>query len=100
MRLRDVVNNILRKVFAIIFNFGEKLGIHITPSRFSYPTPSAGDLTDDVFMRKSDCIGIDWIVNTQEYYLHNIFSKYANEVKFEKNRGLSLIDAAIYHSMI
>lgn len=98
--MRTVIKKLIRKVFVIGYELCERLGFHITPDRFNYPIPSANDLSDDVFRRKSDCIGINWNLDKQEYYINNVFNKYATEVEFVKNKGLSLVDAAIYHSMI
>lgn len=96
--------NILKKVIGRIalsgFELWEGIGVHIIPDNCNYPIPTTNDLYDDIFQRESNCIGINWNVDNQEYYLNKIFSKYATEVDFEKNEGLSLVDAAIYHSMI
>ncbi len=95
-----MLKKIIGKIALSGFEFGELFGLHITPDKFDYPIPSTKDLSDDIFQRKSDCIGMDWNVKGQEHYLKNIFSQYATEVDFEKNGGLSLVDAAIYHAMI
>ena len=98
--MRSILKKIVGKIALSGFRFCETFGLHITPDKFDYPIPSTKDLTDYIFRRKSDCIGIDWNNNKQEDYLKNIFPKYATEVEFESNEGLSLVDAAIYHAMI
>ena len=98
--MRSILKKIVGKIALSGFRFWETFGLHITPDKFDYPIPSTKDLTDYIFRRKSDCIGIDWNNNKQEDYLKNIFPKYATEVEFESNEGLSLVDAAIYHAMI
>ena len=100
MKIRDLLKKIIGKIAISGFELWELFGLHITPDKFDYPIPSTKDLSDDIFQRKSDCIGMNWNVKGQEHYLKNIFSKYASEVDFEKNGGLSLVDAAIYHAMI
>lgn len=100
MRIQETLKKIIGKIALRGFRFWETFGLHITPDKFDYPIPSTKDLPDDIFLRKSECIGMDWNVKEQEYYLKNMFPKYATEVEFERNEGLSLVDAAIYHAMI
>ncbi len=100
MKKRNIIKKIIGKIALSGFELWELFGLHITPDKFDYPIPSTRDLTDNIFRRKSDCVGIDWNDNKQGDYLKNIFPKYATEVDFEKNGGLSLVDAAIYHAMI
>ncbi len=82
MKRRNIIKKIIGKIALSGFEFGELFGLHITPDKFDYPIPSIKDLSDDIFQRKSDCIGMDWNVKGQEHYLKNIFSKYATEVDF------------------
>lgn len=98
--MKSILKKIVGKIALSGFRFWETFGLHITPDKFDYPIPSTKDLTDYIFLRKSDCIGMNWNVQEQEHYLKNIFPKYATEVEFENNEGLSLVDAAIYHAMI
>lgn len=98
--MKSILKKIVGKIALSGFRFWETFGLHITPDKFDYPIPSTKDLTDYIFLRKSDCIGMTWNVQEQEHYLKNIFPKYATEVEFESNEGLSLVDAAIYHAMI
>src|SRR3989304_2152986 len=100
MEGKGILRKIIGKIALSGFELWEIFCIHITPAKFDYPIPSTRDLSDDIFQRRSDCVGMDWNVKEQEYYLKNIFPKYATEVVFEKNEGLSLVDAAIYHAMI
>ena len=82
------------------YRFCEFLGFHISPIWYSSPIPETKDLTDDLFNRLSECVGLDWNLGTQQQYLKQVFPLYANEVPFEENPGLSLVDAAILHAMI
>lgn len=83
-----------------IFELGDFFGFHIVPDHYYYPIPSTHDLDDTLFERRSECIGLDWNINTQIKYLNEVFPQYALEKEFAKNPGLSLADAAILHSMI
>ncbi len=100
MKIQDILKKIIGKIAISGFGLWEKFGVHIVPDKFDSPVPSTKDLTDEIFRRESDCIGVDWNVKEQGHYLKSIFPKYATEVEFERNEGLSLVDAAIYHAMI
>jgi len=52
------------------------------------------------FARVSDCVGLDWNQSCQENLLDGPFARFATEVKFEENSGLSILDAAVLHAMI
>jgi predicted O-methyltransferase YrrM len=83
-----------------LFEVGEFFGFHIVPDHFYYPIPSTRDLEDTIFERKSECVGLDWNLPVQINYLDTIFPKYAQEVEFKQNPGLSLVDAAVLHAMV
>lgn len=53
-----------------------------------------------MFSSKSDCVGIDWNIPTQEEYLTQVFPKYSDEVEFFENPWIAPIDATILHAMI
>lgn len=95
-RIRRLIGRLSLK----LFRFWEFWGIHVVPDHYYYPIPSTRDLDDALFERKSECVGLDWNVATQTHYLNNVFPQFALEKEFKKNPGLSLVDAAILHSMI
>ena len=82
------------------FRFWEFFGIHITPDHYYSPIPSMRTLDHNVFDKISKCEGVDWNVAVQINYLKEVFSKYLSETEFRDNTGLSLVDAAVLHSMI
>jgi predicted O-methyltransferase YrrM len=89
-----------RKAVLRCFRVFESLGFHVTPADHYSPIPHTRDLHDDLFARQSDCIGLDWNSDVQTNYLTEVFPRYATEVEFHDNPGLSVVDAAILHSMI
>jgi len=78
----------------------ECLGVHVMPVHYYSPLPPRADLPDSLFERLSDCVGVDWNAAGQQRYLKEVFPTYAREVEFERNAGLSVVDAAILHAMI
>jgi predicted O-methyltransferase YrrM len=77
----------------------ERVGIHVTPVHFYSPIPATTELSDELFSRVSASVGVDW--NEQRQFEHlKAFQRYATEVPFEDNIGLSLVDAAVLHAMI
>ena len=94
------IRGIIRKLCQKTFRFWELLGIHVTPDHFFYPIPSTRDLDDALFARQSECVGIDWNIGVQARYLREVFPKFALEIVFKENVGLSLVDAAVLHFMI
>lgn len=99
-KLQILMRMIASRIALKGFELWEALGVHVTPDHYYYPIPSTKDLTDDLFQTQSDCIGVNMNREIQEEYLNEIFPKFALEVEFEKNTGLSLVDAAILHAMV
>ena len=95
-----LLSRVLRFFLSHTFRYWEFLGIHITPNHFYSPIPSLKELDYKVFDKRSECVGIDWNVALQVSYLKKVFPKFSYEVEFKGNIGLSLVDAAILHSMI
>jgi len=99
-RVMNGIRGIIRILCQKTFRFWELLGIHVTPNHFFYPIPSTRDLDDAIFTRRSECVGIDWNIGEQTRYLREVFPKFALESVFKENVGLSLVDAAVLHSMV
>jgi hypothetical protein len=78
----------------------ERLGVHVTRVHYSSPIPASCELPDELFTRRSQCLGIDWNDPVQGQYLESVFPTYVAEVNVYPNSGLSLVDAAILHCMI
>ena len=96
----QIVRRGIGRLAVKLFPLGEFFGIHVVPDHFYYPIPSTRDLDDSIFEKRSECVGLDWNVATQRFYLKEVFSRFAGEREFKKNRGLSLVDAAILHAMV
>jgi hypothetical protein len=94
------MRNAAARVVRPFYGLFEVLGFHVMPVHFYSPIPPTRDLTDDVFARVSDCVGVDWNLPGQQRYLTEVFPKYVREEEFPVNPGLSPVDAAILHAMI
>ncbi len=100
-RIRNVVvRNIRGRGIGPLFRMFEALGLHVMPVHFYSPIPRTRDLTDELFERVSECIGVDWNDHVQQQYLDDVFPRFGREVEFYKNPGLSPADAAVLHAMI
>jgi predicted O-methyltransferase YrrM len=95
-----LIRRAVQKAALKLFPFWEACGLHVVPDHFYYPIPSTRDLDDALFDRVSPCVGIDWNEPEQRRHLDEVFARFAWEVPFERNAGLSLADAAILHAMI
>jgi len=94
------IKALMLKSFASIFRFIEYFGFHLTPTHHYFPIPRTKELTNDIFNKRSECIGIDWNIDTQKYYINKLLPSYLKEVVFAKNKGLSILDSAVLHMMI
>jgi hypothetical protein len=95
----SLISRIRYRATTALFPFWERLGVHVTPDHYYHPVPASRDLTDAVFQRRSDMVGVDW--NEAEQLRHlEVFAPYVDEVSFPENAGLSPADAAILHAMI
>ena len=88
------------KLFSTTFHCWEALGIHVTRVHFNSPIPSVRELDDSLFDKESECVGIDWNVDLQRWYMREVFARFAREITFQENVGLSLVDSAILHAMV
>ena len=95
-----LLKRILHKAVAVGFRAFEALGVHITPIVYDSPIPETKDLTEQLFQRTSDCVGLDWNIPLQQKYLKEIFPLHSGEADFQETPTYSLVDSAILHSMI
>ena len=96
----EILRKIIGRLALKLFKVWEFFGLHVVPDNFYYPIPSTRDLDEAVFERESECIGLDWNIDTQKRYLREVFPAFTLEREFQINPGLSLVDAAILHCMI
>ena len=91
----------------------ERIGIHITPVHYYYPIPEINALSEEVFQRRSDLIGIDMNPERQLDLLSQFESKYKSEYEnlprqktscphqfFLDNERFGNVDAQILWCMI
>jgi hypothetical protein len=96
----QLISRIRYRLAAVLFPAWERFGLHVTPDHYYHPIPSSRDLTDAVFERRSDMVGVAWNEREQLRHLSDIFPTYVPEETFAENSGLSPVDAAILHAMI
>lgn len=94
--LRPLAANAFRQLYGVC----ERFGVQPILARYDSPVPSTRHLTDALFQKRSECVGLSWNLPVQEHYLTHVFPKYATEAEFHTNPGLSLVDSAILHAMI
>ena len=92
----------------------EKAGFHITPNHFYFPIPDSSTLTDELWKKDSELIGLDMNTDMQLRFLHEVFPKFREEFDFPKTKTESMNaydfylkntsfeagDAEVLHSMI
>lgn len=66
---------LIKKTFPI----WEKLGFHVTPNHYYEPIPDIRNLSNDVWKRETEMIGIDLNVKKQIEFIDNCCPKYKNE---------------------
>jgi predicted O-methyltransferase YrrM len=59
MKIARVLNTGLQHLLAKLFPFFQRLGIHVTPISFYQPIPDTRTLKDDLWVRRSEMIGMD-----------------------------------------
>lgn len=96
----NIARTIANKAVRSSFRLFEFVGYHVVAANYNSPVPHSSVWRDEIFESRSDCVGIDWNISTQEHYLTHVFQKYAGEVDFGENPWLSPIDATILHAMI
>ena len=93
---RRIANKVVRRSSRLF----EIFGYQVVAANYNSPIPHSSELHDSLFDSKSDCVGIDWNISTQEHYLAQVFPEYSKEVQFYDNPWLSPVDATILHAMI
>ena len=96
-----------------VFNFGEKIGVHIIPDHFYYPVPNTNALDMDLWLDTDAEIGIDFRDKQQLWLLANFSKKYVAEyggIPYSKtkvayqyyfnNHFFGPVDAEILYCMI
>ena len=89
----------------------EEAGFHITPNHFYYPIPDSRSLTDALWEKESDLVGLDMNIKEQLRLLHTVFPQFVKEFSFSqavpkgcddaKNHSFdSPGDAEVLHTMI
>jgi len=97
----------------VIFNFGQKLGIHIVPNHFYYPIPDTRKLDNRILSRQTELVGININEEEQLELLDNFERNYKSEFnKFPRfktnipyqyyttNGNFKSVDGEILYSII
>jgi len=111
--------SILRKLGSMLgsqrlFEFFQKLGIHVTPNHFFSPIPDTSILAARraLWEEELELVGIDLNINEQLHFLDHVFPLFINECNFPldktpvaheyyvKNGSFGLVSAAVLHCMI
>ena len=99
--------------FIKLFPFWERHGFHVTPVHFYQPIPDTRTLTDNLWSRPSELVGVDMNDSVQLALLRNDFLKFRSEynafpneplnesVRFHFNNGMfDGTDALVAYCMI
>jgi hypothetical protein len=95
------------------FPLWEKFGVHLSPVHYYEPIPDTRTLTDSVFEKESELVGIDLHESDQLNLLRNVFPRFrgeyaeipteagANPQEFYLNNGyFAGADALVYYAMV
>jgi hypothetical protein len=74
----------------------EKAGFHITPNHFYSPIPDSNTLTDELWKKESELVGIDMNTSMQLKLLHDVFPKFMKELDFPETKDPSMHDYDFY----
>ncbi len=111
-RIRSSVGRVLFS--GRVFDFFQRLGIHVTQNHFYSPVPDTRDLERraDLWETDSEMPGVDLRVDQQLEMLRSVFARLRHECDFPlqdtgvpheyfiRNRAFGLISAAVLHCMI
>ena len=75
--MSSLLRRAARKIIPKIYGLCESLGFHISPIWYLSPIAETEELTDDLFERQPECVGLDWNLNIQKQYLSEVFPIYA-----------------------
>ncbi len=90
----------------------EKAGYHVTPNHFFFPIPNTESVTDGLWEKESELVGINMNPNAQLRLLKEVFPKYTKETVFPKtktgnpnefyleNGSFGAVDAEVLHALI
>jgi predicted O-methyltransferase YrrM len=90
----------------------EKSGYHVTPNHFFFPIPDSDALTDGLWAKESELVGVNLNPKTQLQLLTQVFPKYAKETLYPnaatgnsaeyyyENGSFGPVDADVLHAMI
>ena len=95
-----MLKRIVHKAALATFPLWERLGLHVVPAQYFYPVPPREDLPEELFLARSECVGVDWQRAVQRHYLGEVFPRYLSEFDPRPGGGLSLVDGAVLHAMI
>lgn len=96
-----------------LFDFWQSQGFHITPNHFYQPIPDTSKMSESIFKKKSELIGVNMNEKKQLDLLKNVFVEYQKEFKdiptepdssspvFSfNNLAFDGVDALVYYCMI
>jgi hypothetical protein len=97
-----------------IFEFFQRLGIHVLRNSYSNPIPDTRELSfkENFWEKESELIGINMNLNGQLNFLKDVFPQYLKECNFPKNKTkvpyqyytnnwfFGLVSASVLHCMI
>jgi hypothetical protein len=111
--LRKMAVDAVSPIFPrIIWSAWERRGYHVTRINYYSPIPETSALSDDIWKKESELVGIDMNENYQLELLSKAFSKFGKECTFpekqtnvayeyfQENRWFPPLDAGVLHCMI
>ena len=90
----------------------EKAGYHVTPNHFFFPIPNTESLTDGLWEKESELVGINMNPKAQLQLLKEVFPQYEKETVYPKtktanphefyleNGSFGSVDAEVLHALI
>lgn len=112
-KLKDKGVKVWHRMARRSFYFFEKLGLHVVPNHFYQPIPDTRDLTEAVFNRRTDMVGVDLRDQAQCELLETFATSFKGEYdalprdksgepyNFYLNNGTyASVDAEILYSMV
>ena len=76
---RSIVGAIYNIVFIRLFGVWERFGFHITPNHFYQPIPDSRTLTDELWLKQTQLVGINMREQDQINLLNQFSAKFKNE---------------------